>query len=63
MSFDQNKYVNDWKKKNMKLVGASYKSEFVDEFKEACKILGLKQSDLIREMMEDIIKQSREKKK
>lgn len=63
MSFDQNKYVNDWKKKNMKLVGASYKSEFVDEFKEACKILGLKQSDLIRDMMEDTIKRSKETKK
>lgn len=55
--------MNDWKKKNMKLVGASYKSEFVDEFKEACKILGIKQSDLIREMMENIIQKSKEKKK
>lgn len=58
--FNQQKYVNDWKKNNMKLVGASYKSDFVDEFKEACRVLGLKQSDLIREMMENTIKKSKE---
>ena len=37
--FNQIKYQNDWKKQNMKQVGGSYKTEFVDEFKAACKKL------------------------
>ena len=30
--FDQKKYTQEWDKKNMKLAGARYKAEFVDEF-------------------------------
>ena len=29
--------MREWQKENMKQVKASYKTEFVDEFKEACK--------------------------
>lgn len=50
--------LNSWKKENMALVGASYKKEFVQEFKEACKKLDLRQSDLIRTMMEEIIEKA-----
>ena len=46
--FNQVKYMREWQKENMKQVKASYKTEFVDEFKEACKKLGIKQSDVIR---------------
>ena len=46
--FDQVKYMIEWQKENMKQVKASYKTEFVDKFKEACKKLGIKQSDVIR---------------
>lgn len=35
--FNQAKYMREWQKENMKQVKASYKTEFVDEFKEACK--------------------------
>ena len=38
--FNQAKYMREWQKENMKQVKASYKTEFVDEFKEACKKLG-----------------------
>ena len=31
--FDQAKYMREWQKENMKQVKASYKTEFVDEFK------------------------------
>ena len=56
--FNQQKYQNDWNKKNMKSVSASYKTEFVEEFRSALKTLGLKQSDVIREMMQEIIEKA-----
>lgn len=51
--------INGWKKENMALVGASYKKEFVQEFKEACKKLDLRQSDLIRDVMEQTIEKAK----
>ncbi|MBS5114161.1 MAG: hypothetical protein KHY88_00415 [Erysipelotrichaceae bacterium] len=53
--FDQKKYTQEWDKKNMKLAGARYKTEFVDEFKEACAKLGIKQSDVFRKAMQEVI--------
>ena len=32
--------------------------EFVDEFKEACKKLGIKQSDVFRKAMQDMIEKA-----
>lgn len=52
--------LNSWKKENMALVGASYKKEFVQEFREACKKLDLRQSDLIRELMEQTIAKAKQ---
>lgn len=52
--------LNSWKKENMALVGASYKKEFVQEFREACKKLDLRQSDLIRAMMEQTIAKAKQ---
>lgn len=59
--FDQKKYVNEWSKENMALVGARYKKEFVEEYKTAAKQLGLRTSDLIRQMMLDVIEQAKQK--
>lgn len=56
--FDQAKYMREWQKENMKQVKASYKTEFVDEFKEACKKLGIKQSDVFRKAMQDMIEKA-----
>lgn len=53
--FNQKEYTQQWDKKNMKLAGARYKKEFVDEFKEACLKLGLKQSDVFRKAMQEVI--------
>ena len=44
--FDQAKYMRDWQK------------EFVEEFKEACKKLNIKQSDVIRKAMQKTIDQA-----
>ena len=54
-TFNENKYKNDWKKENMKVVKGTYKKDFVDEFKEACKILGMTQSEVIRKAMQETI--------
>lgn len=56
--FDQIKYQNVWKKQNMKQVGGSYKNEFVEEFKTACKMLGVSQSEVIRAAMEETIRKA-----
>ena len=53
--FNQKQYTPEWDKKNMKLAGARFKKEFVDEFKEACSKLGIKQSDVFRKAMQEVI--------
>ena len=59
--FDQNKYMNDWKKTHMARVNASYNTEFVAEFKEACRSLGVSQSQVFREAMQKVIDNSKKK--
>lgn len=53
--FNQQEYIKEWKKKNMKQIKVTYKNDFVEEFKEACKRLGITQSDVIRQAMQDTI--------
>lgn len=53
--FDQKKYMNEWKKENMKQIKFSYKTDFVEEFKNACSTLDIAQSKVIREKMEETI--------
>ena len=57
--FNPVKYRNDWNKENMFRVSAAYSSEFVKEFKQACKDLGTTQSSVIREAMQQTIDQSK----
>ncbi|MGM9946749.1 hypothetical protein [Floccifex sp.] len=59
--FNQTKYINEWAKQNMATVIGKYKKEFVAEFKEACKILGIKQSEVIRNAMIETINKAKEK--
>lgn len=53
--FDQNEYIKEWSKNNMARISGSYKKEFVQEFREACHKLGIKQSDVYRQAMQDVI--------
>lgn len=62
-NFNQNAYIAQWKKENMKSIHACFKNDFVDSFKEACKTLGIKQSDVFRKAMEETIKEADESKK
>lgn len=57
--FNQQSYQNDWKKQNMKTVSASYKADFVDEYKAALKKIGQKNSEAIRMMMEEVIERAK----
>lgn len=50
-----------YQEKNMLPVKASYKKEFVQEFKDACKKLGITQSDVIRSAMIDAIEKANKK--
>lgn len=60
--FNQKKYVYDWTKENMKSVGSKYKADFVDQFKQACKELGLVQSQVFKQAMQDVIDQAKANK-
>lgn len=62
-NFDQNKYIAEWAKENMGLVSGRYKKEFVNEFKTACKSLGITQSEVIRKAMEETIERNRKNEK
>ncbi|EOS60891.1 hypothetical protein [Dubosiella newyorkensis] len=53
--FNQHEYQKKWDKENMKSINVSYKTEFVESFREALKVLGLKQSDVIRKAMQAVI--------
>lgn len=59
--FDQNKYMQEWSKENMLAVSVRYNKQFVEDFREALKVLNLKQSDVIRVAMQDIIDKAKDK--
>lgn len=52
--------MQQWQKENMLSVKVAYKKDFVIEFRDACRKLGLKQSDVIRNAMQKVIDQSKE---
>ena len=56
--FDQIKYQNQWIKENTKPISGRYKAELVDEFKAACKKIGVSQSEVIRSAMEETIRKA-----
>lgn len=49
-------------KKNMASVGARYKKEFVTEYNESLKKLNLRNSDVIRKAMNQVIEQAKNTK-
>ena len=57
-NFDQVKYQNQWIKENMSEVRARYRNNFVNEFKNACKKLGVSQSEVIKAAMEETIRKA-----
>ena len=53
----ENKYAAQKKyaKNNLKKLSCSFKKDFVEEFANSCRKLNIKQSDVIRKTMQDII--------
>lgn len=47
--------MHAWQKQNMKAIAFRYKVEFVEEFREACERMKVKQSDVIRKAMKEVI--------
>lgn len=58
-NFNQAKYNQQWAKENMKTLNMRYKTEFVEEFKKACKKLGVKQSGVVRKVMIQTIEEAK----
>ncbi len=58
----QDKYLSQKKyaKNNIKKLSCSFQKVFVDEFKQACKSLGLTQSEVIRKAMQETIDKAKE---
>ena len=53
---DSQRKANDkYDKNNMSVVSGKFKKEFVNEFKEACSVLNIKQSDVFRKAMQKTI--------
>lgn len=59
--FDQMEYIKEWSKENMVTISGRYKKEFVQTFRDACKIMGIKQSDVFRQAMQETIDKAKEK--
>ncbi|WP_286144691.1 hypothetical protein [Bacteroides caecimuris] len=53
----QDKYQaqKEYAKRNIKKIGCSFQKDFVDEFKIACKGLGISQSEVIKKAMIETI--------
>lgn len=58
-NFNQAKYMQEWAKENMSTVMGKYSKDFVNEFKQACKVLGISQSQVIREAMIKTIEEAK----
>jgi hypothetical protein len=56
---DKYKAQKKYAKANIKKLSCSYPSEFVEEFRDACNKLGIKQSEVIRKTMEAVIENAK----
>ena len=59
--FNQKEYNAKWRAENMMRVSATYKNEFVLAFREACQKLGVSQSEVIRNAMQEVIEKAENK--
>ena len=58
MPSDQIKRQNKWIKSHMATISVRYKPELVASFRDACKKLGVSQSEVIRDTMETTIRKA-----
>lgn len=55
----QYKQQNAWINERYVTIGTKMPKELVNEFKKACKILGISQSEVFKKAMQDTIKQAK----
>lgn len=56
---DKYKAQKKYAKSNIKKLSCSYQAEFVDSFREACNKLGIKQAEVIRKAMQQVIDEAK----
>ncbi|MDO5015302.1 MAG: hypothetical protein Q4E28_05055 [Clostridia bacterium] len=59
--FNQINYQNEWLKKNYKSISLSLPIDLANEFKEACKKLGVSQRSVLVKAVEETIKEVKNK--
>lgn len=59
----EDKYIAQKKyaKNNIKKLSCSFQKEFVEQFAQSCKTLNIKQSDVIRQAMQEVIDKAAKK--
>ena len=58
MASDQIKRQNEWISSHLAAISVRYKPELVTAFRDACKKLGVSQSEVIRDAMETTIRKA-----
>ncbi len=56
---DKYKAQKKYAKSNIKKLSCSFNKDFVDEFKKACQTLGVTQSQIVREAMQNTIERAK----
>ncbi len=57
----QYKQQNEWINERYATVGTKMPKDFVQQFKDACKTLGISQSEVFRQAMQNIINEANNK--
>ena len=48
MMFDQKEYIKDWQNKNMKTITVRFNTEYIESFKQSCKLLNVSQREVFK---------------
>lgn len=60
---DKYKAQKEYAKKNIKKLSCSFPKEFVETFAQACRDQGIKQADVIRSAMNEVINNGKKQQK
>lgn len=62
MAFDQKKYLSDWQKENMKTITVRFNIDYIDQFKQSCKVLKVSQREVFKNAMDETIAKAKKLK-
>lgn len=60
--FDQKEYIKDWQNKNMKTITVRYNIDYIDRFKQSCKVLKVSQREIFKNAMDETIAKAKKLK-